>query len=170
MKRFDEIDLLVDPQALSAGMPVIETPPPIVRTMVSTASRFKRSLTYLTDVSLFVALAIAMTTLLDGRGDLETTLERNLPQIAALTGFLLLLSFFYYVGSWLIWGKTIGGAIFDIRVLASNGAPIDIRRAARRWLATLLTTLTAGIGFLPALFPSRLSLPDLVSDSRCAGE
>ena len=37
--------------------------------------------------------------------------------------FLVLISFFYFLGSWLVWGRTIGGTIFDVRIETLDGAP-----------------------------------------------
>jgi hypothetical protein len=36
-----------------------------------------------------------------------------------------------------------------------------------RWLGVFLSLITGGIGFALALLPSRLSLPDRISGTRC---
>jgi hypothetical protein len=64
----------------------------------------------------------------------------------------------------LLWGKTIGGAIFDVRVVAE---PMTLARASLRWAAMGLSFATAGIGFLLALLPSRRSLADRMSSTNC---
>ena len=86
---------------------------------------------------------------------------------AALGGFVVLLSYYYFVGSWLLWGKTIGGAIFDVRVVGETEGAITWVSASLRWSAMYLSLLTGGLGFLLALLPSRKSLPDRLSNTHC---
>jgi len=158
-RRFDEIELHKLPDH------AIETPAP---RGVASASRMRRLLTGLTDLSLFLALALAMTPFVHHRASLRETIRVEFPILASLAGFLLLFSFYYFVGSWLIWGKTIGGAIFDVRVVTDTGAHLDARRASIRWAMTIVSILLGGVGFLIALLPGGLSLPDRVSRSRTA--
>ena len=66
----------------------------------------------------------------------------------------------------MLWGKTIGGTIFDVRVAAAQGA-MSLRAATLRWTALYLSLFTAGIGLMLAALPSRLSLPDRMSGTRC---
>ncbi len=122
-------------------------------------SRFQRLLTVLTDLSLFVALALALTPLLPA--------SMSWPSVAALGAFILLVSYYYFVGTWLLWGKTIGGAIFDVRVVAAGGEAMAFKNASQRWFGVCLSLLTGGIGFALAGFPSRLSLADRLSGTCC---
>ena len=80
---------------------------------------------------------------------------------------MLLISYYYFVGTWLLWGKTVGGAIFDVKVIASDRGVMAFRRASQRWAGVILSLLTAGLGFALAAFPSRLSLADRLSGTRC---
>ncbi|MCU1244738.1 MAG: hypothetical protein JWN02_648, partial [Acidobacteria bacterium] len=89
------------------------------------------------------------------------------PAILSLAGFVVIVSYYYFVGSWLLWGKTIGGAIFDVRVVPSDHRAMALREATLRWLGVYLALFTAGLGFALAVLPSRLSLPDRLSDTRC---
>src|SRR6266550_2497669 len=82
----------------------------------------------------------------------------DLSLFAGLGGFVVLVSYYYFVGTWMLWGKTIGGAIFDIRVVGA----ISLRNTSLRWLALYLSLLTGGIGFL-------FSLPNRMSGTRCVG-
>ena len=123
------------------------------------ASRFRRLLALITDLSLFVALALALSPLLPAK--------RNWMALAGLGGFVLLVSYYYFAGMWLLWGKTIGGTIFDVKVIASDDASMALRRASLRWAGVFLSLITAGIGFALAAFPSRLSLADRLSHTRC---
>lgn len=145
MERFDEIEL-------DSG-PVVE-PLEVAATDAPGAPRLRRMAAAITDLSLFVAVAFLLLPLL------PTPVAW--PHVAALCGFALMLSYYYFVGAWMLWGKTIGGAIFDVRVVA-GGTAISFRDASLRWLGLCLSLLTAGAGFLPALLPSRRSLSDRIS-------
>jgi uncharacterized RDD family membrane protein YckC len=123
------------------------------------ASRFRRLLALITDLSLFAALALALSPLLPAR--------LNWMALAGLGGFILLVSYYYFAGMWLLWGTTIGGTIFDVKVIASDDASMAFRRASLRWAGVFLSLITAGIGFALAAFPSRLSLADRLSHTRC---
>ena len=109
MQRFDEVELQAVPLELE------EAP-----ARPSRAPRLKHLLALLTDLSLFAALALALSPLLPQ--------AHNRVHLIALAGFVLVISFYYFVGAWTLWGKTIGGAIFDVRVEARS-----LRMASLRW-------------------------------------
>ncbi|HEX8169712.1 MAG TPA: RDD family protein [Thermoanaerobaculia bacterium] len=146
MPRFDEIEL--------EAVPVIEEPAAEQRTTATgaRASRFKRLLALLTDLSLFAALVLALSPLLPQ--------PSSWLHLASLGGFVIVLSYYYFVGSWLLWGKTIGGAIFDVRVVPQSGGAMSLHDATVRWAAFYLSLLTAGLGFL-------FLLPDRMSETHC---
>jgi len=143
--RFDELEL--DGMAAAGDDEDVRT---------DDAPRFRRLLALLTDLSLFAALTLALAPLLPP--------SRDAFAIASLAGFVIIVSYYYFVGSWLLWGKTIGGAIFDVRVVSDAMTP---RAATMRWLGMIVSMLTAGLGFLFAAMPSRRSLADRVSSTRC---
>jgi len=150
--RFDELEL--------ESVPVIAEPA-VVEAAVEVdtseaAPRFKRLLALLTDLSLFLALALSLSPLLPP--------ARDWFSVSSLAGFVVIVSYYYFVGTWLLWGKTIGGAIFDVRV---GSEPMTLGRASIRWAAMFLSFATAGIGFLLALLPSRRSLADRLSATHC---
>jgi len=145
--RFDEVEL----------EPVVIEPAPSGE--LSHASRFRRLLALLTDLSLFAALALALSPILPA--------TRSPIAIAGLAGFLIVVSYYYFAGTWLLWGKTIGGTIFDVKVISAGNDAMALRRASLRWLGVMLSLITGGIGFALALLPSRLSFPDLISGTRC---
>ena len=150
MARFDELEL----------EPVVaedEVTP--AATDLTHAPRLRRLLALLTDLSLFVALALALSPLLPA--------SRNWLALAGLAGFVIVVSYYYFVGMWLLWGKTIGGTIFDVKVIAAGNDAMALRRTTLRWLGVFLSLITGGIGFALALLPSRLSLPDRISGTRC---
>lgn len=172
MRRFDEVELVPDAYgSLSAPQPAAAAIP-VERSSSSwrAASRFMRLMTFFTDVSLFVALALVLSTLLATRGEWSDTVAREWPALISLGGFLLLISYFYFVGCWLLWGKTVGGAIFDVRVVSADGDGVDVSHASLRWLYTIVSMIVGGLGFLIALLPGALSLPDRMSRTRCAYE
>lgn len=150
MPRFDEIEL----------EPVVFDPPQhVVIEPALAAPRHRRLLALLTDLSLFAALALALSPLLPPAPGWEAFI--------GLGGFVLVVSYYYFVGAWLLWGKTIGGAIFDIKVIPANVGAMALRNASLRWAGVCLSLLTGGIGFALAALPFRLSLPDLISKTRC---
>ena len=150
-QRFDEMEL--------EAVPLAGIEPVVVAVDTAAAPRMKRLLALLTDLSLFAALALALSPLLPAAQDWSS--------IASLAGFVVVMSYYYYVGTWLIWGKTIGGAIFDVKVVPSGDAAMSLRDATLRWAAVLLSLGTAGLGFALAALPSGLSLPDRVSSTHC---
>jgi uncharacterized RDD family membrane protein YckC len=151
--RFDEVEL----EAVPLGN--VEEPVAAEPDADAHAPRGKRLLALLTDFSLFAALILALSPLLPQ--------PYAWTHLASLIGFVVVISYYYFVGTWLLWGKTIGGAIFDVRVVPSHERAISLRDASMRWFATYLSIATACIGFMLAALPSRLSLPDRMSNTRC---
>lgn len=149
--RFDEVEL--DP------VPLIEEPVAPEAYSLPGAPRMRRLASLLTDISLFVALSFVLLPLLPG--------NPGWIHVAALGGFVLMLSYYYFVGSWMLSGKTIGGAIFDVRVVPEGGGPMSLRAASTRWLAFCLSLVTLGAGFALAALPARRSLPDRLSETYC---
>ena len=151
--RFDEIEL----EAVPLG--VEEAVAEVADVEGDDAPRGKRLLALLTDLSLFAALTLALLPLLPATFS-------PIP-VAALGGFVVVMSFYYFVGSWLLWGKTIGGAIFDVKVVPAAGDAMSLQDATLRWVGVYASLLLAGLGFAVAVLPSRLSVPDRMSGTRC---
>ena len=153
--KFDEVELESVPFEIAAT-----TTEPAAG---ADAPRLKRLAALIIDLSLFAALALALSPLLPAaRGPLA---------VGALAVFVVVVSYYYYAGSWLLWGKTIGGAIFDVRILPAHTArtpAMSLRSATLRWLGLYLSLATAGIGFLLAALPARRSLADRLSRTWCA--
>src|SRR5258705_7588673 len=128
MARFDEVEL--EPVVVEE-----DATPDLAG--VSHASRFRRLIALLTDLSLFVALALALSPLLPN--------SRNWMALAGIAGFVTIVSYYYFVGTWLLWGKTIGGTIFDVKVIAAGNDAMALKRTTLRWLGVFLSLLTGGI-------------------------
>ena len=154
MQRFDEMEL-------QAAVPIVQELPAALQEPDddSAAPRLRRLFALLIDLSLFAALTLALSPLLPP--------VRTAMSTIALAGFVLMTSFYYFAGSWLLWGKTVGGTIFDVRVVSDSDSAMSFKSVSMRWVGVLLSLLTAGVGFLMALMPSRRSLPDRISNTRC---
>ena len=98
--RFDEIEL--QPATFETDGGADSPSPP------AAASIFKRLAATLIDLSLFAALGMAMSPLLPA--------SMSVISIASLAGFIVIVAIYYFAGTRALWGKTIGGAIFDVRV------------------------------------------------------
>jgi uncharacterized RDD family membrane protein YckC len=135
--RFDEIEL--------EPVPLIEEQrtDPIPAAHSHGAPLHKRAAILLIDLSLFAALFVALLPLL------SSTVAWWV--VASLAGFVVIVSFYYFAGAWLIWGRTIGGAIFDVKVVPASGSAMTLRAASLRWLGLFVSLLTAGLGFLIGL-------------------
>src|SRR5438045_1111718 len=103
--RFDEIEL----QPAVIDVDSVAPPPAAVR-----ASIFRRFAALLIDLSLFAALALALSPLLPA--------SMSVLSIASLAGFLIIIAFYYFAGTRALWGRTIGGAIFDITSTHRSGS------------------------------------------------
>lgn len=160
-RRFDEIELYPDSFPVDIlPHPAEIVPSPVITETHSAVSLWKRATSFLTDVTLFVALGLALTPLL------SSPASQHWPAWVAMTGFILLISFFYFIGSWLVWGKTLGGTLFDVKIVGDSGDPATLHEAARRWLAIFASIATGGIGFALAVLPTRRSLSDRLSGTR----
>ena len=140
--RFDEVELESVPLGDESAA---------IATDDGEARRGRRLLALLTDLSLFAALILVLSPLLPQ--------PPSWIHLTALAGFVIVLSYYYFVGTWMLWGKTIGGAIFDVRVVPAEGA-MSLRDASLRWLAVYLSLATCGLGFV-------FSLPNRLSNTRC---
>ena len=148
--RFDEIEFESVPfDITSTTEPASDTDAP----------RLKRLAALIIDLSLSAALALALSPLLPA--------SRTPWSIGALAGFVVVVSYYYYAGTWMLWGKTIGGTIFDVRVVPTHTRAMSLKSTTMRWLGLYLSLATAGIGFLLAALPSRRSLADRISRTHC---
>ena len=129
--RFDEVELEAVPLMLE-DEPI--APVPSSPAAHDDASLWRRALAMFTDLSVFAALALALSPLLPQPLEI-------LPAVS-LAGFVLVFSYYYFVGTWILWGKTIGGAIFDVRVKDSVRT---VRGASLRWAIVIASVSVAGL-------------------------
>lgn len=178
MARFDEVELIrepsgstipklslirsdLEPQGTDGADPASRaTEPHRHRAAVP-----RRLLALATDLALFSALGLALSPLLPQRAGLLESIADGWMAFLSLSSFLLLLSWYYFAGCWLIWGRTIGGTIFETRVIEETGAPLRLGSASRRWAWTLVSVASGGAGFLLGVLPGGRTLADRMSRS-----
>jgi uncharacterized RDD family membrane protein YckC len=146
MQRFDEIELRPVPIMEIGGEAAAPPSGPVEA--LSPAPRGRRLLALITDLSMFLALSLALSPLLP--------VQRDALAMAGLAGFVVMTAYYYFVGSWLLWGKTVGASIFDVRIVAADDQAMSVREASLRFAGVIVSLLTAGIGFLAGV-PDRMS-------------
>jgi uncharacterized RDD family membrane protein YckC len=83
-------------------------------------------------------------------------------QIVAVV-LLVLWAFVYFSYPWAVSGKSIGMAIFGLRVVTVEGAPISARQAVLRTLSLPLSILVLGLGFVGIFYQrERRAMHDLM--------
>jgi uncharacterized RDD family membrane protein YckC len=92
--------------------------------------------------------------------------EWRLIPVAPMLAFFSLLAFSYFFAFTAVGGQTIGKMAVGICVVAEDAEPVDAARAMRRTCAGVLSFLTLGLGFLPALFGARRALHDRLAGTR----
>jgi uncharacterized RDD family membrane protein YckC len=122
--RFDEIELEAVPLGIEEDVASVAAEPR------QRASWGKQLLAVLTDLSLFAALVLALSPFLPQ--------PYTWTHVSALAGFAIVVSYYYFVGAWMLWGKTIGGAIFDVRVTPATQRAMSLRDASLRWATRYL--------------------------------
>ena len=160
--RFDEVELRKDP--LNEADP----PKELVSRTLQESGRLRRFMTAAIDLSIFAALLLALSPLLTFGESLADTIAGQWMPMLGMFLFVLMLSYFYFAGSWLLWGKTVGATILETKVVGQTSGKVSLRAASLRWVGVFLSILTAGLGFLLAAFPGARSLPDRLSNTRVA--
>jgi uncharacterized RDD family membrane protein YckC len=61
----------------------------------------------------------------------------------------------YWIGLWAWRGQTLGQMVANVKVVRTDGKPVDLRTAVLRYLGYIVCGLTLGIGFLIIAFDSR---------------
>jgi uncharacterized RDD family membrane protein YckC len=97
--------------------------------------------------------------------------ELRLAQVFALPPVPLAAFFAILNGGYLVlftgvFGQTLGKMLAGIEVVSKDMAPIDLGRALYRAIVSLLSLLTAGLGFVPALVGEGRALHDRLAGTR----
>jgi uncharacterized RDD family membrane protein YckC len=91
------------------------------------------------------------------------TVDFNRNDIWVVIGYLVW-AFIYFAHFWGLNGRTAGGALFGLQVLAEDGRDVSGRRAVARTLAFPLSFLILGLGFLGILLDDqRRALHDVIA-------
>ena len=64
------------------------------------------------------------------------------------TLYLLFVALIFYTGFWVYAGQTLGMQTWRLRITNAQGGDISVRQAVTRFLASLLSWLPAGLGYL----------------------
>jgi uncharacterized RDD family membrane protein YckC len=96
-----------------------------------------------------------------------TPAEWTIVPLTPLLTFLVLLKFAYFFAFTAVGGQTIGKMALSIRVVTDDERAVDAACAVRRTLAGVLSAISFGLGFLPALLGAdRRALHDRVAHTR----
>ncbi|MEO7677838.1 MAG: RDD family protein, partial [Verrucomicrobiota bacterium] len=88
-------------------------------------------------------------------------------QLGTRLGFNLLISTLYYVGMNGSIGATLGKMVIGARIVNADGSKIGFFRAFLRMLASIVSSLTLGIGYLIVAFrDDKRALHDLIAGTR----
>jgi len=129
---------------------------------------FRRLLAAAIDHAILLTIDLAVMYFTLRMAGLDTADIQALP-IAPLATFLALVKVSYFTAFTAVGGQTIGKMALHIRVVGDNVA-VDSGRAIRRTLASLLSLLPLGLGFLPAFFGAdRRALHDRLTHTRVVG-
>ena len=96
-----------------------------------------------------------------------TDISEVLRQMGAQFGYNFLISTTYYVGMNGSIGATLGKLVIGARIVNLDGSKIGYGKAFLRMLATIVSTLTLGIGYLMVAFrEDKRALHDLIVGTR----
>ena len=131
------------------------------------AGAASRLVAFLIDVGLIWGLFAGAVALISAAGQLVVGRSYHVDQHRVLSACLLagwVLIYFAY--QWALSGRTLGMAIFGVRVVRRDGSALNGRRALLRTVTFPLGFLTLGIGFLGVLTnPERQALYDRIADT-----
>ena len=81
--------------------------------------------------------------------------------------YLLILTYLYFVWQWSFGGKTLGMRSWHIKVVNESGIKPNFQQATKRYLASVLSIILLGTGFLWAIFDyKRNTLHDHISKTQ----
>jgi uncharacterized RDD family membrane protein YckC len=116
----------------------------------SRSAAFAVDMVVLTGIFMLVLAAINFAaSILTGK-----TIDFNRSDTWVVVAYLVW-GFIYFAHFWGLNGRTAGGALFGLQVLANDGGDVSARRAIGRTLAFPLSFLMLGLGFLGILLGDR---------------
>ena len=81
--------------------------------------------------------------------------------------YLFLVDYLYFVWLWCLGGKTLGMRSWQIKVINESGSYPNLKQATKRYLASFLSLLLLGGGFLWAIFDRKKNaLHDYLSKTK----
>lgn len=81
--------------------------------------------------------------------------------------YLLAICFFYFAGSWVRAGQTLGLRTWRMKLTSNNGGPITWALAAKRFVSAWVSLLCLGLGFFWILYDrDKLAWHDRLSGTR----
>ena len=96
-----------------------------------------------------------------------TTFPEIIHLMGARMGYSFLISTIYYVGLNGYFGATLGKMVIGARIVRADGSKIGFGIAFLRMLATIVSSLTLGIGYLMVAFrEDKRALHDLIVGTR----
>lgn len=163
-----EVPPAAPPPPVEADAPVhtpANDPEPQPEVTASSALPWRRLAAAATDVALLGAIDATVLYF-----TLRVT-ELRLAQVSALPPVPLVAFFAILNGGYLVlftgvFGQTLGKMLAGIEVVSKDMAPMDLGRALYRSVVSLLSVLTAGLGFVPALVGEGRALHDHLAGTR----
>ena len=132
-------------------------------TAAGVARRFGAALIDIVLVTATDAVVLYLTLATAGLTLDQTSLIPRIPMAA----FLMLMNGGYLVVFTAAGGQTIGKMVTGIRVIRDDAQPVDLAGAVLRAAGCVLSVVTVGLGYLPALLTAdRRALQDRVSGTR----
>ncbi len=128
------------------------------------AGGVSRLLAFGADVGAVWGLFSAGVALLSLASELVTGKSLTITHHQILAVVLLVLwTFAYFSYLWAVSGKSIGMAVFGLRVVTAEGAPITTRQAVLRTLCVPLSIAVLGLGFVGIFYQrERRAMHDLM--------
>lgn len=155
-----------EPPAVAAQAPAAEArrvPSPAA--LLNTSSPRRRFMAAGIDYALLAGIDAAIVYFTVRMAGLDMSDWRLLP-VVPLTLFLGVIALAYVGVFTAVGGQTIGKMAARIRVVPEDPVPVGAAHAARRTAAVMLSWLTGGLGFLPALVGDHRALHDRLSRTR----
>ena len=138
---------------------------PSPSTLLATSSPRRRCIAACIDYALLFGIDMGIVYFTVRMAGLDMSDWRLLP-IVPLALFLGVIALAYVGVFTAIGGQTIGKMAARIRVVADDSVPLGAGHAFRRTAAVVVSWLTGGLGFLPALVGEHRALHDRLSRTR----